>query len=140
MDSSRDMGSYTRFATQAEVRAPLSSSFSAIKSIIQGENASGATNLSGGLSLAASTLQNDSSREKLILVVSDGFHNVGQTSPVAVAAALKQAGYRIFSIGFSQAADKVTLRQLASPGDYYSADNSAELQAAFTKIADATCR
>ncbi len=140
LDASRDSGSYTRFSTLAEIRAPLSNSFGGIQSIILGETTNGGTNLSAGLVTAASTLANYSQGEKLLLIVSDGFHNVGQISPVSVATQLKQNGYRIFTIGLSKAADKATLRQIASPGDFFNADDSGELQAAFAKISQMTCR
>ncbi len=140
MDKQRDQGSYTKFASTATVRAPLSKNFDMMQQSIQGETAGGNTNISAALTAAADSLKTYSSGEKIIILVSDGFHNTGNSDPNTVATDLKSQGFRIISVGFSQAADKLTLRRIASPGDFFFANDGNELQKALSQITQMTCR
>ena len=109
----------------------------AAKSIVDGLEASGLTNIGGGLqtSLGMITGQGEQVSNEVIVLLSDGQHNTG-TSPTSVIPALVARGVTVYTIGLGSGADASLLSQIASAtnGKYFFASGAGSLQAHFNSI------
>lgn len=141
LDLSRDTASFSTFASNASLRSEAGNSFGQIGNLIGLVRASGGTNMSAGLKLGAKTLQKFTNGKKVILFISDGFDNSGNSNPVAVAKKIKDEGTRIFTVALSTKADRNILRRIASsPPDFFYAADAADLDGVISEIQKVTCR
>ncbi|WP_141734406.1 vWA domain-containing protein [Oligoflexus tunisiensis] len=141
LDAKRDRGAFVSFNKGATLRTGLTGNYQNIKTAIDGEQAKLGTNMGAGLQIGAQALENaQASEKKLMIFVSDGRNTRGQ-DPVREAAKIKEQGVRIFTVGFSEKADRETLRRVASsPADYYDATQLNQLKGALEQIVSLTCR
>jgi uncharacterized repeat protein (TIGR01451 family) len=110
------------------------------KSAINSLNASGATNIGGGLQAALNqiTSQADHSCNNIIVLLSDGDHNTG-TPPANVIPALQDEGVTVLSVGLGAGISsfgQATLQNVATQtgGKFYRVSNSADLVALFIQL------
>jgi hypothetical protein len=99
----------------------------------------GSTNMSAGMDLAIDVLTDpdvDPLATKIMVLMSDGLWNQG-VDPLQTAEAAKAQGIIVHTVAFLSAGADSTLREVAeiTGGKFYSADNEAELRAAFVEIA-----
>jgi Ca-activated chloride channel family protein len=101
---------------------------------------SGATNIGAGLTSGGNALKKGSSgsREgaiKVIVLMTDGIRTAGSL-PVPIAEKLAKDGALIFTITFSDEADKKTMESVAEKGNgkSFHADTAASLENAFVEI------
>jgi Ca-activated chloride channel family protein len=136
-----DMASVTTFSSSAQLRAGASTKVDAVGNSLNGLRPRGSTNISEGMQLGGNTLSKLTKGAKVIVLLSDGMHNTGTVDPVDVARSFKDKGYRVFSIGFGEDADRTALRQMASsPVDFFAANDANDLKRAFDSISSVICR
>jgi Ca-activated chloride channel family protein len=136
-----DMASVTTFSSSAQLRAGASTKVDAVGNSLNGLRPRGSTNISEGMQLGGNTLSKLTKGAKVIVLLSDGMHNTGTVDPVDVARSFKDKGYRVFSIGFGEDADRTALRQMASsPVDFFAANDANDLKKAFDSISSVICR
>ncbi|MGC2234928.1 MAG: VWA domain-containing protein [Pyrinomonadaceae bacterium] len=133
------------FADSGTVNFPLttvtdSSVRSAAKAAINSLNASGSTNIGGGLLTAVGqiTSQPNRSCNEVIVLLSDGDHNVG-TPPSAVIEQLQDAGVTVLTIGVGSgisASGEATLQNIANQtgGKYYRVSGAFSLVGVFLRL------
>lgn len=139
--SKGDMASVTTFNSSSQLRAGASTKVAAVGKSLDGLKARGSTNISDGLKRGGEALSRLSKGAKVIVLLSDGMHNTGTLDPVAVARSFKNKGYRVFSIGFGNDADRTALRQIASsPVDFFAANDANDVKKAFDSINSVICR
>lgn len=131
----------TLFGTFAYAPAPLTYDLPSLAGIldqteagIAGEN----TAVGEGIVQSLRTLAFGSAKKKVIVLLSDGFHNAGSISPRVAVEAAKKAGVIIYTIGIGRegAFDKQLLQTIAkeSGGKYFQADDAAQLQDAYKQL------
>lgn len=100
----------------------------------------GTTNIGGGISSGYSALTDPSHERswtsKVMVVMTDGNHNVG-LDPVAAAHTASAGGVTVFTVTFSEEAAKDTMMDVANAGfgKHFHATTSADLVAVFQEIA-----
>ncbi|HEV2912325.1 MAG TPA: VWA domain-containing protein [Pyrinomonadaceae bacterium] len=117
---------------------------SSAKTAVNSLNASGSTNIGGGLQAALNqiTSQADHSCNNVIVLLSDGDHNTG-TPPASVIPALQDEGVTVLSVGLGagiSAFGEATLQNVATQtgGKFYRVSNAADLIALFTQLSAET--
>ncbi len=101
---------------------------------------SGKTNVGGGIERARNLIVNGkgarASAAKVLVVLTDGIHNTG-TNPLKAANRAGRDGLLIFSVTFSNEANKKRMQQVASKagGKHFHASNGSDLIAVFREIA-----
>jgi hypothetical protein len=141
MDSKRDRTAFASFSRDATLQAELTGNYQNVRSAIGREELKSSTNMGAGLKAGAQALNSALPTEKKTMIfVSDGRNTRGE-DPVREAALIKEQGIRIFTVGFSENADRETLRRIASsPSDYFDAMQLNQLKAALEQISSITCR
>lgn len=138
--ANQDQGSFVSFNSEANLRQGLTGDIPALARAIRREQASASTDMVAGLLKAGETLADYKAGPKVMIFVSDGFHN-GPGDPVAAAANLKAQGIRILTVGFSRRADTRMLQRVASsPQDFYNAAEIGNLTRVLAALRDLTCR
>jgi len=81
-------------------------------------------------------LQNSSTHNRVIVLLSDGVHNAGSISPQDAVQLAQKQGITIYTIGIGEAYDKEMLERIAkeSNGKHFNAQNTQELQSVFERI------
>lgn len=144
LDSSpqREIVSLVTYGDEATLDVPLTDRYS---SITDGMRALGdsfqeaSTNIGGGIAKGITSLRTDSNRRefatKVILVLTDGIHNLG-TSPELAARRAQRNDTLVFTITFSREADEARMKRVAeiANGKHFHADSAAELVNAFEEI------
>lgn len=112
----------------------------AAKAAINSLDANGSTNIGGGLQtgLGQFTSQMNHSCNSIIILLSDGDHNVGPT-PASVIPAIQDAGVTVLSVGLGSgisASGQSTLQNVANQtgGRYFSVTNAFSLVGLFLRI------
>jgi Mg-chelatase subunit ChlD len=101
----------------------------------------GGTNITSGLDVGRLTLLSSTSRPyaaKVMIILTDGINNVGTKAQLIAAANLaKSKNIIIYTVTFSNEADKTTMAQIAAIGlgKHAHATSSTELQNIFKDIA-----
>lgn len=124
------------FGGEASVLCSLTNDLGAVRAAVAQMDARGNTPMDGALELATRELDDAAGRERLVVLLSDGYPNdSGDT--VAQAERLKDAGVRIVAVGVGQsAAEQLLQYNIAStPQNYYHADRPEELVDIFETIA-----
>jgi len=84
------------------------------------------------------TLRFGDAKQRVIVLITDGYHNAGKTSPKDAVAKAKKAGVRIYTIGIGtkQNYDTALLETIAKEtgGKSYSASDAERLQKVFSEI------
>ncbi|MEM9645963.1 MAG: vWA domain-containing protein [Planctomycetota bacterium] len=100
----------------------------------------GGTNIGEGM-MAGGAAVNDSARSrpfasKVLIVMSDGIHNVGH-DPKHAAKILADQGITVFTVTFSQEADQTRMKEIADMcgGQHFHAVSASQLSDAFQAIA-----
>ncbi len=129
----------------AMLRLGFSADEGVLGSAIDDISADGSTNTYDGLATAASLLSTVDSKEKIIVLMSDGMPNDGLMGDdlIEYAQSLKDEGISIYTLGFFQdlcSDDKYEAQQLmealASDGCHYEVADADDLQFFFGDIAD----
>jgi Ca-activated chloride channel family protein len=152
-----DLAGVVRFATRPEVACPLTLQHRALLSILENEQPRAAageseTNISDAIALATARLENAGTRRKVLVLLSDGEHNVSTPAsgwtPIQAAQVAASLGVIIHSIDAgtdelrpgespdSRAAAVETLRAIAevTGGDYFPASDTQALASSLRKI------
>ena len=131
---------YDEFSTALR---ELSSNYSPVLSemnIISASFEKGGTNIGSGMLKGKDTLINTthgrSDASKVIVVLTDGVHNIG-TDPVKAAKTISKSGITMFTVTFSNEADqaKMKLAAEACGGEHFHAVDAAQLRDVFKDIA-----
>ncbi len=132
-----DQAGLVSFGDSARLDHQLTQSSGPVRTAIDALASGGSTNITEGLTVAQQELESIrhfGANRPVIVLMTDGQHNVGP-GPSAVAAAAKAKGTRIITIGLGSI-DEAELRGLASsPSDYHYATTSDELDRIYAQIA-----
>ncbi|NMB43417.1 MAG: VWA domain-containing protein, partial [Clostridiales bacterium] len=108
-----------------------------MKSIINGINASGSTNIGGGLNAGLNDLISNNYRKGsgAIILLSDGEHNTG-THPNSVIPALQREGIPVFTIGVGSGTDIALMQSIAQQtgGEFYYASKPSNINIIYKTI------
>jgi len=112
---------------------------SAIMSKLNSSGPGGGTQLGGAIKQARTYLQGlPNNKKKYIVVVTDGMSSTSCGHPTTESANAKNAGIKVFAVGFGSGISASQLQAVASAGgtgNYYNASSSAGLNAALKSIA-----
>lgn len=136
-DSSQVRVGMVAYNQDVSVRVPLAVEPGSLESEIASLDASGSTNIELALQTARAQLESGTADRKIIVLMSDGEPTDGAQGDdlIAVASELKEAGFKIYTVGVEQApGGEELLRAMASDGCYYSVD-AESLSAFFAQIA-----
>ncbi|QDS97771.1 vWA domain-containing protein [Adhaeretor mobilis] len=135
--------SLTTYATSATRESELGSDYASIASALDGYSnnlEAGGTNVGDGIYEAINALSaaahNRPWAVKVIVLMSDGQHNLG-TDPVYAAQDAADQGITVYTVTFSQEADQGRMQTVASEGSglHFHAETDADLRDAFREIA-----
>ncbi len=138
----REIVSLVTYGDNATLDIPLTDRYSSItdQMRIHGDSFQEAsTNIGGGIATGNMSLKSDPNRRefatKVILVLTDGIHNLG-TNPEDAARQALQDDTLVFTITFSSEADRARMKSVAeiANGKHFHADSAAELVTAFEEI------
>jgi Ca-activated chloride channel family protein len=141
------------FGSFAAVQAPLTPDTGAVQKLlfdlIPGM-AGKSTAIGDGLAQAVKQLRESKSKDKIIILLSDGANNSGSISPTDAITAAQKSGIRVYTIGFggdpsvssifsfmrASSIDEDTLKTIAeqTDGQYFRATSAGELQQVFELI------
>ena len=101
---------------------------------IAGDN----TAIGDGLMQAIKLLEHSKTKNKVIILLSDGYQNSGNFSPKDGVELAKKRGIKIYTIGVGKKSDydEALLKQIAqkSGGDYFQADSAESMKTVYEKI------
>ena len=157
VDFSKDTVGLTSFNETATLNLGLTNNQVDITNAINALKAGGQTNIGNGLKVARQELVANGGDTKALILLSDGSPNVNASGGFCVGSfklnnscakhalnesnATKLAGIKIFTIGLG--VDNTTetlLKQIATtPGDYFFAPNSSQLESIYLQIAQDIC-
>jgi Ca-activated chloride channel family protein len=131
----------TVFGSYAYSSVPLTYDMNAVAYLlnfldvgIAGEN----TAIGEGIANATKLLQNGQAKEKVMLLITDGFHNSGTISPKAALDVAVKGGIKIYTIGIGKKGDydEALLKLIAtnSHAKMFEAANASALQDIYSKI------
>ncbi len=138
-----ELVSLITYADSATLDLPLTSTYSDLNVGMHPYTLAlcpGKTNIGGGIVAGLNTLVSDPNQRagavKVIVVLTDGIHNIG-TNPVTAATAAGGQGVLIFSVTFSNEADITRMQQVATEGkgQHFHATSGSDLSSVFTEIA-----
>ena len=138
-----EMVSLVTYGDDPALDVPLTKFYSDITNGMSARGASfaeGLTNIGGGIDVGSTSLQTDPNNRdyatKVILVLTDGIQNTGN-SPEAAARAAIQDNATIFTVTFSTEANQSRMQNVAQigKGKHFHANSAAELTQAFEAIA-----
>ncbi len=127
------------FGTFAYTASPLSYDLAAVGSMlslldigIAGEN----TALGDAIAEALRSLRESKAQSKAIILLTDGYHNSGRTSPKEALSKAVEMGVRIYTIGIGNEYDEALLRTIAeqSGAHSYRAADARELSSVYSEI------
>jgi uncharacterized protein YegL len=140
MDLTMEQVGLVSFSTAANLDSMLTNTAGPVRTAIDGLVASGGTNIADAITMAQGELvsgRHRPSNQPVMVLMSDGQPTSGG-DPRGPATAAKAAGTRIFTIGLGSGVDPDLMRELASsPGDYFFAPDSSQLDAIYQQIAGA---
>ena len=124
------------FADTASIFSPLTSDKEFVKKVIKSVNVGALgeqnTALNDSLILSKKLLQNSSSKNKVLIMLTDGMEKGSQNSFLDTKNSLLDKKFDMYEIGFGDEYDKSYLK--AFGGKLYDANNTKELQKVFKKI------
>lgn len=96
------------------------------------------TAIGDAIAVSVRAFKHSKAKNKVVILLTDGEHNSGETSPKDAAALAKEQGIKIYTIGMGAKgeADEALLRQIAkdAEGEFFSAYNAKELKEVYEKI------
>lgn len=128
------------YDSESETLSDLASASQTLKAAVNELQADSGTNMEDGLATAADLLSAGSARKKSIVLMSDGEPNEGKVGDelISYATSIKDAGVRIYALGFNESASgHELLSAIASEGCYYSVEDASSLEDFFADIASA---
>ena len=136
--SSPDEAAAISFANGASLDQELTTTYQDVINAINNYTASGSTNVAGGINVAQTELTSGTNAtpgaSKVMIVLTDGFENIGDARTAATAA--KNAGTRIFGIGLGNNVDASLVQDISSsPDDAFLAPDPADLDTVYAEIA-----
>lgn len=126
------------YSDEATVLQRMTSDAVGLMDAVDGLASSGSTNIEAGLARASQLLAPGTSTKKIIVLMSDGAPNEGRTGEelVAYASELKEAGCKIYTVGFNEGAEGYALLYaIASEGCHYEIESADDLSDFFVDIA-----
>ncbi len=142
--TSSERVSLTTYGDSAQLEVNLSSNYFNIKSALFNHTLAfhgGATNIGGGIQAGIKSLADAKLARpwasRVMVVLTDGIHNTG-TDPLSAATQAAAEDIMIFTITFSNEADKAKMLQVAevASGNHFHAVSADQLNAAFKEIAN----
>ena len=128
--------------TASKLDQPLTENTAEIRAVMDGYNTSvwfGGTNIYAGIVEATNHMlaASNPSRERFIVVLTDGQHNQPNSEPSDAAAAARQQGIIVHTITFSAGADIADMQLTAQKGggEHNHADTQDELELIFRRLA-----
>ncbi len=129
------------FGTFAYTASPLTYDLDALESMLNMTTvgiAGESTAIGDALMQAMRTLSFGKAKSKAIILLTDGHHNAGRTSPKTAVAKAKKKGIRIYTIGIGKRSDydAALLETIAkeSGGKSYAAASAAQLKKVYKEI------
>ena len=125
------------YADNATLDSGLTRSAATIRNAIDGLMEGGDTNITDGINTAQAELESarrDPDNSPVIILMSDGDHNVG-APPGPAAEAAKAKGTRIICIGLGAVNQTAMQNMASSAADYYYAPTQNELEQIYRQIA-----
>ena len=136
--SSPDEAAAISFSSSASLDQELTTTYQDVINAINNYTACSTTNVAGGINVAQTELTSGTNAtpgaSKVMIVLTDGFENIGDARTAATAA--KNAGTRIFGIGLGNNVDASLVQDISSsPGDAFLAPDPADLDTVYAEIA-----
>ena len=129
------------FGTFAYTASPLTYDLDALSYLLDMTNvglAGESTAIGDAIMQSIRTLSFGEAENKAIILLTDGYHNAGQTSPKTAVAKAKEKGIKIYTIGIGKKSDYdvALLETMAkeSGGKSYAADSAEALKKVFKEI------
>jgi len=129
------------FGTFAYTASPLTYDLKAMESLLKMTTvgiAGESTAIGDALMQALRTLSYGKAKSKAVILLTDGYHNAGSTSPKTAVAKAKAKGVSIYTIGVGKASDydRALLETIAkeSGGKSYAAASASELESVYKEI------
>jgi Ca-activated chloride channel homolog len=129
------------FGTFAYTASPLSYDLTALSEMLHFTDvgiAGESTAIGDALMQALRTLEPGEAAEQVVILLTDGFHNTGSTSPRQAMQAIQDAGVRLYTIGVgaSGSYDRALLEQMAQEGGgrHFDADDTEALRKTYEMI------
>jgi len=130
------------FGTFAYTASPLTYDLQSLSYLLEMTNvgiAGESTAIGDAIMQALRTLSFGEAKQKAVILITDGHHNAGKSSPKEAVAEAKKAGVRIYTIGIGskQDYDAALLKTIAKEtgGQSYGATDAETLKAVFAQIA-----
>ena len=133
VDFSAHRLSIVAFGDDAELRSGLTNQPELLVPAIDGIEAYGGTNMMSAFEYGAKLLANSGSRERVMIMVTDGYPNTRQKT-IQVAQNIKSQGIRLIAIGVGSGVDLDFLTQLVGAENAKQLDNMHELTEAFRSV------
>ena len=129
------------FGTFAYTASPLTYDLEALESMLKMTTvgiAGESTAIGDALMQAMRTLSYGNAKSKAVILLTDGYHNAGTTSPKAAVAKAKKQGVKIYTIGIGKRSDydAALLETIAKEtgGKSYAASSASELKEVYREI------
>ena len=129
------------FGTFAYTASPLTYDLDALSYLLDMTNvglAGESTAIGDAIMQSIRTLSFGEAENKAVILLTDGYHNAGQTSPKTAVAKAKEKGIKIYTIGIGKKSDydAALLETMAkeSGGKSYAADSAEALKKVFKEI------
>jgi len=129
------------FGTFAYTASPLTYDLKTLEYLLEMTNvgiAGESTAIGDAIMQSLRTLGFGEAKQKAIILLTDGYHNAGKSSPKAAVEKAKKTGVRIYTIGIGSKRDydAALLETMAKEtgGKSYAADNAEALEEVFTEI------
>jgi Flp pilus assembly protein TadG len=116
----------------------MTTNYNAVRTALRSKYPNGSTNITAGVNSGLQDLnlaRTDSDVEKVLVVMTDGLHNVG-AGPMTTVNTINNRGVRLITITFGYDADQTGMQQFAAAcnGSHFHAPSGATLQYIFTQI------
>ena len=129
------------FGTFAYTASPLTYDLEALESMLKMTTvgiAGESTAIGDALMQAMRTLSYGNAKSKAVILLTDGYHNAGTTSPKAAVTKAKKQGIKIYTIGIGKRSDydAALLETIAKEtgGKSYAASSASELKEVYREI------
>ena len=140
LNETLDRAGATQFDYEDTRLSPLDHDLDAVNQTLQ-TDAGGGTNISAGIYDAIDGLTDSSGSNKRVMVVlSDGVHNLGSPYPEDAAEAAAEENITIYTVGLGDGVDTDQLETVAQKtnGSYYPVADASQLKGVFDEIVEKT--
>ena len=129
------------FGTFAYTASPITYDLKSLSFLLDMTNvglAGESTAIGDAINQSIKTLSYGNAKSKVILLITDGYHNAGEVSPKKAVERAKKLGIRIYTIGVGKSGDfdKALLTKISKDtnGVSYQASNSKDLEKIYEKL------